>query len=71
LAYEPGLTSSRMKVCFIEVDLEENPNPKTELDEGEFVETVLVDKSDLLKVLEDFSKKGVSIDAKLYTYAMH
>jgi hypothetical protein len=31
-----------MKVCFIEVDLEENQNPKPELDEGEFVETILV-----------------------------
>jgi ADP-ribose pyrophosphatase len=60
-----------MKVCFIEVDLEENQNPKPELDEGEFVETILVDKSDLLKILEEFSAKGVSIDAKLYTYAMY
>eukprot|EP01080_Neovahlkampfia_damariscottae_P009599 gene9599-1801_t len=70
LAYEPGLTSSRMKVCYIEVDAELNKNPKPELDEGEHVQAIIVDKSDLLKILEEESSKGVSVDAKLYTFAL-
>jgi len=60
-----------MQVCYVEVDAEENKNPKTELDEGEHVEVVMIDKSNLMKTLEEYSKNGISIDAKLYTYALN
>lgn len=67
----PGLTNETVQVVTVEVDMSapENANPKQQLDEGEFVERIVVDKRELLQKLEEFSAEGSRVFVGLWLLA--
>ena len=64
----PGLSDET--VCIVEVHIdvtdEQNKNPKTELEDGEFVETIVVDLKDIGSELKKRSDEGDSVCAVVY-----
>jgi ADP-ribose pyrophosphatase len=67
---DPGMTSANMVLCMVEVRLGENdPEPEQHLDEGEDIQRVNVPLAELYDRLEEFSKQGYVVAAKLYHWA--
>ncbi len=68
LASYPAMTNSTMKVVTIEVDesLPENSNPPQNLEIGEEIEVVLVEKSKIKEFLISEYKNGVAIGSLLW-----
>ena len=67
------MSASNAQVAHLSVDLddERNVNPTSHVDDGEFIETIVVPLRGLLKSIEDISSsRNASCDAKLYTFAM-
>lgn len=70
VAADPGMTSANMKLCMMEVHLQENdPEPEQHLDEGEDIQRVNVPLAELYDKLEEFAKEGYVVAAKLYHWA--
>jgi len=53
----------------VDGDTKENSNPKQKLDDGEFVQVLIVSITNLLDFLQEQSKT-CNIDAKVYGYAL-
>jgi ADP-ribose pyrophosphatase len=67
---DPGMTSANMKLCMMEVHLNENdPEPEQHLDEGEDIQRVTVPLAEMYDRLEEFAKEGYVVAAKLYHWA--
>lgn len=72
---DPGLTGANMKLCIIDIALEDDaPEPVSQPDEGEYIDLHLVPLHSLQSHLQgmlaiflrvDFAHKGFAIDARL------
>jgi ADP-ribose pyrophosphatase len=59
-----------MVLCMVEVRLgKDDPEPEQHLDEGEDIQRVNVPLAELFERLEEFSKQGYVVAAKLYHWA--
>ncbi|EFA86560.1 hypothetical protein PPL_00361 [Heterostelium album PN500] len=76
LALEPGLSSANAQICTINVMYTfPHPSiakPKQHLEDGEFIEVIVVPLNNLLDTLQNLTKKyhKCIIDAKVYTFAL-
>lgn len=71
LVMSPGLTNETIQVVTVEVDMTapENADPKQQLEEGEFVERLVVDRRELLAELGRHSAEGSRVFAALWLFA--
>lgn len=69
---DAGFTNTNLVSVTLEVDLslEENKNPKPQLEENEYIETFLVDLDKLPEEVEALANKGYKIDSKVGSVAM-
>ena len=72
LNMSPGLTDEKVCIVSVLVDLdkEENMNPVTSLEEGEFVQTLVVPLPGLVATLEDYAKRGDSVNYGVHSIAV-
>jgi ADP-ribose pyrophosphatase len=72
LKVDPGFTNTNMNVVFCDVDMddERNKNPKSELEEGEIIETFKVPLANLHNELTKLEEKGYALDARLASFAL-
>ncbi|EGX53084.1 hypothetical protein TWF173_007954 [Orbilia oligospora] len=67
---DPGMTTANMQLVVMEVNLKEgDPEPQQHLDDGEFIERVVVPLDELHNKLVDYEKNGYAVDARLYHWA--
>ncbi|KAF3291615.1 hypothetical protein TWF132_006605 [Orbilia oligospora] len=67
---DPGMTTANMQLVVMEVNLNEgDPEPQQQLDDGEFIERVVVPLDELHNKLVDYEKNGYAVDARLYHWA--
>lgn len=66
----PGMTNETTALVFIDIDenLPENLNPKTQMEQTEDIEVLLVDLKKLKSFLEERSESGDFIDAKVMSF---
>lgn len=69
LVYEPGMSGSNLNVVHLEIDGNVDVVVQSEQEEDEFIVTELVPVKELLSWLSSESKKGYTIDAKVWTFA--
>jgi len=73
LGSDPGLTNATMKLVTVKIEVpasqKQVPEPKQRLDEGEFIIKRTVALKDLYNTLQEYSKQGCTIDAKLSHFA--
>eukprot|EP01101_Sappina_pedata_P008111 TRINITY_DN443_c0_g1_i1.p1 TRINITY_DN443_c0_g1~~TRINITY_DN443_c0_g1_i1.p1 ORF type:complete len:233 (+),score=59.26 TRINITY_DN443_c0_g1_i1:3-701(+) len=71
ISNDAGMTTSRQKLAIAIVDLDHEANqiPSTLLDEGEYVETHLVDIDKYHDTLQEFSDKGYIVDSRVWYFA--
>jgi ADP-ribose pyrophosphatase len=63
----PGMSTGNMKLATVEVVLgEEDSPPEQQLDEGEFIELVIVPLSELYERLVAYSAEGKKVDSRLW-----
>ncbi|KAF3192154.1 hypothetical protein TWF788_004341 [Orbilia oligospora] len=63
---DPGMTTANMQLVVMEVNLKEgDPEPQQQLDDGEFIERVVVPLDELHNKLVDYEKNGYAVDASL------
>ncbi|KAI0004773.1 NUDIX hydrolase domain-like protein [Xylariaceae sp. FL0662B] len=69
---DPGLTNANMQMVTVEVDLGENDEkPEQHLDDGEYIERLVVPLSELYNKLQALSKEPDKIvDARLFHWAL-
>eukprot|EP01112_Ceratiomyxa_fruticulosa_P021696 TRINITY_DN7727_c0_g1_i1.p1 TRINITY_DN7727_c0_g1~~TRINITY_DN7727_c0_g1_i1.p1 ORF type:complete len:224 (-),score=68.86 TRINITY_DN7727_c0_g1_i1:90-686(-) len=74
VALEPGMSNASTAMVHVEIDgnLQENQNPIAKLDDGEFIEVILLPVENLLKSLNEFQKghPDVIIDSRLLAFAL-
>ncbi|GCB66634.1 hypothetical protein scyTo_0004996 [Scyliorhinus torazame] len=73
LCLDPGLTNCTMQYVTVNVNGDDSANlkPKQRLDDGEFVEVVLVPINELRKKLDEMlQKENIVVDARVYVFAM-
>jgi ADP-ribose pyrophosphatase len=56
--------------CDVDMDDEQNKNPKPELEEGEVIETFKVPLADLHDELKKLEEQGYALDARLASFAL-
>ncbi|KAF3258890.1 hypothetical protein TWF192_011026 [Orbilia oligospora] len=62
---DPGMTTANMQLVVMEVNLKEgDPEPQQQLDDGEFIERVVVPLDELHNKLVDYEKNGYAVDAR-------
>jgi ADP-ribose pyrophosphatase len=67
---DPGLTTANMQLATVEVQLKEgDKEPEQQLEEGEFIERVVVPLDDLFDRLKEYSEEGMIVDARLWHWA--
>jgi len=67
---DPGMSTANMKLAMVEVDLKEGDvEPEQALDDGEFIERVLVPVEELYERLIQYDKEGKKVDARLWHWA--
>ncbi|KAK6352729.1 hypothetical protein TWF696_004732, partial [Orbilia brochopaga] len=67
---DPGLTSAKMQHVVMEVQLKEgDEEPEQHLEDGEFIQRVVVPLDGLLEKLDVFASQGYAVDARLYNWA--
>ncbi|KAK6523355.1 hypothetical protein TWF281_001335 [Arthrobotrys megalospora] len=67
---DPGMTTANMQLVVMEVNLKEgDPEPKQQLDDGEYIERVVIPLDDLHDRLVEYSKNGYAVDARLHHWA--
>ncbi|ANB15541.1 Ysa1p [Sugiyamaella lignohabitans] len=68
---DPGFCNTNMKMVQVSVDLNDprNKNPKPQLEDGEFIETFTVPLAELPEQLENLSKQGYILDARIQNVA--
>ncbi|TAQ86014.1 hypothetical protein B7494_g5673 [Chlorociboria aeruginascens] len=63
----PGMSTGNMQLATIEVLLEEDyKTPEQHLEDGEFIQLVIVPLSELYEKLVEFSKEGKKVDSRLW-----
>ncbi|KXS10017.1 hypothetical protein M427DRAFT_37940 [Gonapodya prolifera JEL478] len=64
---DPGMSNANMKLVVLEVDLDDgcNANPHPEFDEGEAIETLVVELRELAGKIRELESKGYLVDARL------
>ncbi len=63
----PGMSTGNMKLATVEVVLgEEDMQPEQHLEEGEFIELVIVPLAELYERLLAYSAKGKKVDSRLW-----
>ncbi|XP_041935029.1 ADP-sugar pyrophosphatase [Alosa alosa] len=70
---DPGLSNCTTQIVMVNIngDDVENVNPTQQLGEGEFVEVILLPLDEFQKKIDEVIKKGnISVDSKVYIYAM-
>ncbi len=64
---DPGLSSANMQLATVEVELQEgDPEPEQALDDGEFIERVVVPLDELYERLVRYDREGKTVDARLW-----
>lgn len=53
----------------IDLNKEENKNPKPELEDGEFIETFSIPLKELYREVREWNAEGYAIDGKLGSFA--
>ena len=70
---DPGMTTANMQVVTVEVELPQEDDgttlPAQKLDDGEFIQRVVVPIAELYDRLKSFSEKGMKVDARLWHWA--
>ncbi|KAF2281417.1 uncharacterized protein EI97DRAFT_366997 [Westerdykella ornata] len=67
---DPGMSTANMQLAVVEVELKEGDAPPDQaLDAGEFIELVVVPLAELFQRLEQYSKEGKRVDARLWHWA--
>ncbi|KAI8934624.1 hypothetical protein NX059_008317 [Plenodomus lindquistii] len=67
---DPGLSTANMQLAVVEVELgEEDEEPEQKLEEGEFIERVVVPVDELFERLVKYDKEGKTVDARLWHWA--
>lgn len=67
---DPGMSTANMQLATVEVELKEgDKEPEQALDEGEFIERVVVPLDELYDRLTQYSKEGKIVDARLWHWA--
>ncbi|KAH7116776.1 NUDIX hydrolase domain-like protein [Dendryphion nanum] len=67
---DPGMSTANMQLATVEVDLEEgDQEPEQVLDDGEFIERVVVPLDELFERLERYDREGKRVDARLWHWA--
>ena len=67
---DPGMSTANMQFATLEVTLGENdPEPEQQLDDGEFIQRVVVPIHELHDRLVQLSKEGKKVDARLWHWA--
>jgi ADP-ribose pyrophosphatase len=67
---DPGMTTANMQLATMEVELKEGDvEPEQQLDEGEFIERVIVPVRELYGRLLKYSEEGKIVDARLWHWA--
>jgi len=67
---DPGMTNANMKLVVLSVVLDDQmETPATNLESGEFIVTKVVELAKLKTELEDYDRKGFTVDARLSYFA--
>jgi ADP-ribose pyrophosphatase len=67
---DPGMSTANMQLATVEVNLKEGDmEPEQALDDGEFIERVVVPLEELFERLEKYSQEGKMVDARLWHWA--
>lgn len=67
---DPGMSTANMRLATVEVQLGENDKePEQQLDDGEFIERVVVPLEELYERLQKYSEEGKMVDARLWHWA--
>ena len=67
---DPGMSTANMQLATVEVNLKEgDKEPEQALDDGEFIERVVVPLDELFERLEKYSEEGKRVDARLWHWA--
>lgn len=67
---DPGMSTANMQLAMVEVNLKEgDKEPEQALDDGEFIERVVVPLDELYDRLIQYDKEGKTIDARLWHWA--
>ncbi|KAF2116499.1 NUDIX hydrolase domain-like protein [Lophiotrema nucula] len=67
---DPGMSTANMQLATIEVELKEgDTEPEQALDDGEFIERVVVPLEELYTRLVELDKEGKRVDARLWHWA--
>ncbi|EMD69065.1 hypothetical protein GGP41_004917 [Bipolaris sorokiniana] len=67
---DPGMSTANMQLAVVEVELAEgDEEPEQALDDGEFIERVVVPVDDLYERLIEYDKEGKTVDARLWHWA--
>ncbi|KAH9875232.1 hypothetical protein J1614_004723 [Plenodomus biglobosus] len=67
---DPGLSTANMQLAVVEVELKEGDElPEQKLEEGEFIERVVVPLDELYDRLVEYDGQGKTVDARLWHWA--
>lgn len=67
---DPGMSTANMQLATVEVDLKEGDvEPEQALDDGEFIERVVVPLDELYERLVQYDGEGKTVDARLWHWA--
>lgn len=67
---DPGMSTANMQLATVEVQLKEgDKEPEQALDDGEFIERVVVPLEELYDRLIQYDKEGKVVDARLWHWA--
>lgn len=67
---DPGMSTANMQLATVEVQLKEgDTEPEQALDDGEFIERVVVPLDELYERLLKFNEEGKVVDARLWHWA--
>jgi len=67
---DPGMSTANMQLATVEVNLKEgDTEPEQALDDGEFIERVIVPLDQLFERLTKYSEEGKIVDARLWHWA--
>ena len=67
---DPGMSTANMQLAIVRVELREgDAEPEQKLEEGEFIERVVVPVGELYGKLEGLAGEGKRVDARLWHWA--
>ncbi|KAF2848861.1 hypothetical protein T440DRAFT_149090 [Plenodomus tracheiphilus IPT5] len=66
---DPGLSTANMQLAVVEVDVGDEEAPEQKLEEGEFIERVVVPVEGLFERLVKYDAEGMRVDARLWHWA--